>query len=161
MLSVFPKQRQSPALRRDKYQPLSPPPRDRLSSQDHDEGSANFSHFDIRSVELEEKASDHEVDVVDGGNRQLNASQNGEDETAEPLQRPIAELEAKLGIRFDDLSDDEDDEEVREDDKDAISSSSLSSSSVDGAIEDDRARLLSRAKKLLEEESFDSDDELS
>jgi hypothetical protein len=146
------------------YQPLSPPARDRMSSQYHEEGSSNFSHFDIHSVDLEEKASDHDEVAVDDDHHQADKFQFAEGEAVEPRQRPIAELEAKLGIRFDDLSDDDEDEADGEeigDDHGAGSSSSLSSSSVDEAIEDDRARLLSRAKKLLEEESFDSDDDLS
>ncbi|CAI5702165.1 unnamed protein product [Peronospora effusa] len=52
------------------------------------------------------------------------------------LQRPIAELEKKLGIRFDDFSDEEMEDE---------------------AIEDDSAELLQRAKQLLELSSFDTD----
>lgn len=150
------------------YQPLSPPARDRLSSQYHEEESSNFSHFDIHSVDLEEKASDHDGNhdgiAVDDAHHQSDRSPFTEGEAAEPHQRPIAELEAKLGIRFDDLSDDEEDEadgeEIGNEHGDG-SSSSLSASSVDEAIEDDRARLLSRAKRLLEEESFDSDGELS
>ncbi|GMF57492.1 unnamed protein product [Phytophthora fragariaefolia] len=72
------------------------------------------------------------------------------------LQRPIAELEKKLGIRFDDFSDEEKEDEysfdIRQD----------SDEEEDETIEDDRAKLLQRAKRLLELSSFDtdSDDEL-
>ncbi|KAG6578002.1 tbc1 domain family member 31 isoform x4 [Phytophthora cinnamomi] len=67
------------------------------------------------------------------------------------LQRPIAELEKKLGIRFDDFSDEEKEDEysfdIRQD----------SDEEDDETIEDDRAKLLLRAKRLLELSSFDSD----
>lgn len=72
--------------------------------------------------------------------------------TSNVVQRPIAELERELGIRFDDFS-----EEEKEGDSDDDSVDE--SADDDDAIEDDRARLLSRAKKLLEEEDFSSDDE--
>ncbi|CEG43732.1 tbc1 domain family member 31 isoform x4 [Plasmopara halstedii] len=57
------------------------------------------------------------------------------------LQRPIAELEKRLGIQFDDSSDEDEEDEI---------------------IEDDYTHLLQRAKRLLELSSFDmdSDDEL-
>ncbi|KAE9349401.1 hypothetical protein PF008_g6919 [Phytophthora fragariae] len=67
------------------------------------------------------------------------------------LQRPIAELEKKLGIRFDDFSDEEKEDEysfdVRQD----------SDEEDDETIEDDRTKLLQRAKRLLELSSFDTD----
>ncbi|KAL4161353.1 hypothetical protein PRNP1_001908 [Phytophthora ramorum] len=67
------------------------------------------------------------------------------------LQRPIAELEKKLGIRFDDSSD----EEKEEDDEDSFDV--RHDSEEDEIIEDDRAKLLQRAKRLLELSSFDTD----
>ncbi|KAH7492564.1 TBC1 domain family member 31 [Phytophthora ramorum] len=67
------------------------------------------------------------------------------------LQRPIAELEKKLGIRFDDSSD----EEKEEDDEDSFDV--RHDSEEDEIIEDDRTKLLQRAKRLLELSSFDTD----
>ncbi|KAG2503078.1 hypothetical protein JM18_007894 [Phytophthora kernoviae] len=73
------------------------------------------------------------------------------------LQRPIAELEKKLGIRFDDFSDEEKEDEGEDDPFDA---GHESDEDDDETIEDDRAKLLQRAKKLLEMESFDSDSDV-
>ncbi|KAK1935017.1 TBC1 domain family member 31 [Phytophthora citrophthora] len=69
------------------------------------------------------------------------------------LQRPIAELEKKLGIRFDDFSDEEKDDESVDESFDVRHDSD----EEDETIEDDRAKLLQRAKRLLELSSFDSD----
>eukprot|EP00644_Phytophthora_capsici_P014017 jgi/Phyca11/503158/fgenesh2_kg.PHYCAscaffold_3_\ len=69
------------------------------------------------------------------------------------LQRPIAELEKKLGIRFDDFSDEEKDDESVDESFDVRQDSD----EEDETIEDDRAKLLERAKRLLELSSFDSD----
>lgn len=67
--------------------------------------------------------------------------ESGDDEDLVHLvQRPIAELEKELGIRVDDLSDGE-----KEGDSD---------------MDDDRARLLLRAKKILEEQESESEEEI-
>ncbi|RLN65223.1 hypothetical protein BBJ29_006990 [Phytophthora kernoviae] len=73
------------------------------------------------------------------------------------LQRPIAELEKKLGIRFDDFSDEEKEDEGEDD---PFGAGHESDDDDDETIEDDRAKLLQRAKKLLEMESFDSDSDV-
>ncbi|ETM99829.1 hypothetical protein PPTG_18638 [Phytophthora nicotianae INRA-310] len=69
------------------------------------------------------------------------------------LQRPIAELEKKLGIRFDDFSD----EEKEDESIDESLNVRYESDEEDETIEDDRAKLLQRAKRLLELSSFDTD----
>ncbi|POM61545.1 hypothetical protein PHPALM_29423 [Phytophthora palmivora] len=69
------------------------------------------------------------------------------------LQRPIAELEKKLGIRFNDFSDEEKENESFDESFDARHDSD----EEDETIEDDRAKLLQRAKRLLELSSFDTD----
>lgn len=66
--------------------------------------------------------------------------ESDDDDLVRLVQRPIAELEKELGIRFDELSDEE-----KEDDSD---------------MEDDRARLLLRAKKILEEQESESEGDL-
>ncbi|KAG7389469.1 TBC1 domain member 31 [Phytophthora pseudosyringae] len=71
------------------------------------------------------------------------------------LQRPIAELERKLGIRFDDFSDEEKEEDESVDD--SFDARHHSDEEEDETIEDDRAKLLQRAKRLLELSSFDTD----
>lgn len=90
------------------------------------------------------------------------------EESSRAVQRPIAELERELGIRFDDSSDDERvsdvDEAKREnnnynDNESSDDDDGFSDEDGDGAIEDDRARLLERAKRLLEAEDFSSDDD--
>ncbi|KAG3120410.1 hypothetical protein PI124_g3676 [Phytophthora idaei] len=74
------------------------------------------------------------------------------------LQRPIAELEKKLGIRFDDFSDEEKEDESIDESFDVL----YESDEEDETIEDDRTKLLQRAKRLLELSSFytDSDDDM-
>lgn len=116
--------------------PMTPPPArtSPLLSPDHGSLADFSSRFDVQSVDAEAAADAHDHDVIDDSV-----------ETTAPLQRSIAELEEKLGIRFDELSDEE--KEASDSDGD------------DEPIEDDRARLLARAKRLLEEESFDSDDD--
>ncbi|KAF4028314.1 Rab-GTPase-TBC domain [Phytophthora infestans] len=69
------------------------------------------------------------------------------------LQRPIAELEKKLGIRFDDFSDEEKEDENLDESFDVR----YESDEEDETIEDDRTKLLQRAKRLLELSSFDTD----
>lgn len=89
----------------------------------------------------------------DGREETQAGGSGGSSNTSTTLQRPIAELERELGIRFDDFSDEEEKEGER-------SSEEENSEYGDGGtIEDDRARLLERAKRLLEEEDFSSDDE--
>ncbi|KAL3666135.1 hypothetical protein V7S43_008924 [Phytophthora oleae] len=88
----------------------------------------------------------------------IEASDSDSDEYAgstvmDALQRPIAELEKKLGIRFDDFSDEEKDDESVDESFDVRHDSD----EEDETIEDDRAKLLQRAKRLLELSSFDSD----
>lgn len=78
------------------------------------------------------------------------AGSGGSSNTSTTLQRPIAELERELGIHFDDFSDEEEKEGEQSSDED-------SEYGDGGTIEDDRARLLERAKRLLEEEDFSSD----
>ncbi|CAH0480482.1 unnamed protein product [Peronospora belbahrii] len=70
-----------------------------------------------------------------------------------PLQRPIAELEKRLGICFDDFSDNEKDEHESVDGLFDI----LDTSEENESIEEDRVNLLYRAKRLLELSSFDTD----
>ncbi|CAI5715657.1 unnamed protein product [Peronospora destructor] len=85
-------------------------------------------------------AADQSVVPVDDLIESLHSDSEGDASSTamDVLQRPIAELEKKLGIRFDDFSDEEKEEE-------------------DDAIEDDCNDLLQRAKRLLELSSFDTD----
>lgn len=94
----------------------------------------------LSSVGADDRAETHEI------------GSGGSSNTSTTLQRPIAELERELGIRFDDFSDEEKKEGEQSSDED-------SEYGDGGAIEDDRARLLERAKRLLEEEDFSSDDD--
>lgn len=76
----------------------------------------------------------------------LLSSEYDEDEESDDedlvhlVQRPITELEKELGIRFDELSDEEKEN--------------------DSYMEDDRARLLLRARKILKEQESESEEEL-
>jgi hypothetical protein len=105
-----------------------------------------------------------ELHVADTAERNAGPSPEGSDSDSEgyasasaldALQRPIAELEKKLGIRFDDFSDEEKEDESGDELLDARRHSS--DEEEDETIEDDRAKLLQRAKRLLELSSFDTD----
>ncbi|RLN93308.1 hypothetical protein BBJ28_00002099 [Nothophytophthora sp. Chile5] len=119
--------------------------------QPQDEEPAYLSRFDV-----EYDAGETSNTGVGNANADTTNEEGPDDEDGDhanaldALQRPIAELEKKLGIRFDEFSDEE-----KESDNDSFEA--LHDSEEDETIEDDRARLLQRAKKLLEAESFDTD----
>ncbi|RLN91916.1 hypothetical protein BBJ28_00012246, partial [Nothophytophthora sp. Chile5] len=119
--------------------------------QSQGEEPAYLSRFDVEHDAGETSNAGAGNANADTTNEAAPDDEDGDDANAlDALQRPIAELEQKLGIRFDEFSDEE-----KESDNDSFEA--LHDSEEDETIEDDRARLLQRAKKLLEAESFDTD----
>lgn len=141
------KEDQASAVRRstDAFSPAAP-------TQRH---SSAYEMYTVpREYSEQENSSALPRPGEDGREDSQDNGSGGSSNTPATLQRPIAELERELGIRFDDFSDEEEKEgeQSSSDDED-------SEFGDDGAIEDDRARLLERAKRLLEEEDFSSDDD--
>ncbi|GMF23545.1 unnamed protein product [Phytophthora lilii] len=151
----------------EEEKPSTPPASNNFLEVRDDEvsspGSRGYSHSQEPAsttpahAGLEASTTSHHVDAASPAMAlQEEEEDSGSDSDEFPgvmdaMQRPIAELEKKLGIRFDDFSDEEKEEE------DSFDVRHDSEEDEDETIEDDRAKLLQRAKRLLELSSFDSD----
>ncbi|KAG7395518.1 Ubiquitin carboxyl-terminal hydrolase 32 [Phytophthora boehmeriae] len=111
---------------------MTPPQSFRETSQTPDEHPAYFPPEDAVPNDAEHvaEASTHHTDVnMAAGDKMNESSSSSEDFSSsnvmDALQLPIAELEKKLGIRFDDFSDEEKEDESDVDLFDALSQGHL------------------------------------